>query len=78
MNSFFKLIFQTASWISYDVHAPIMADAIKAGHDSDGTSIYVGRAYYGGELIPAKVLPDKQAAYISYDGGEHLVFQCEV
>jgi hypothetical protein len=43
---------------------------VVAGTDSDGTVIYVGRAHHEGDVIAAKVLPEKQAAYIPYGGQE--------
>ncbi|KAL7015574.1 hypothetical protein ACKWTF_016529 [Chironomus riparius] len=61
---------QKANWISTSAHAPLPSNAIHAGTDSDGTSIYVGRCYHEGDLIPAKVLPSKNIAYVSYNGQE--------
>lgn len=46
-------------------------DAVRAGRDADGTNIYVGRAFHEGDLLPAKVIPDKAIAYVSYGGQEH-------
>jgi hypothetical protein len=60
------------------VYAPIMAGAIMAGYESDGSTLYVGRASFAGDHMPAKVLPGKKAAYVSHDGGEHVIYQCEV
>lgn len=45
-------------------------DAILGGHDSDGAQIYVGRASHEGDLIPCKVIPSKQIAYVSQNGSE--------
>lgn len=45
--------------------------ALLAGHDIDGTRIYVGRAFHEGDWLPAKVIPEKQVAYVSYGGAEH-------
>lgn len=44
--------------------------AIRAGRDSDGCNIYVGRAFHENDLLPAKVIPDKQLAFVSFDGCE--------
>lgn len=44
--------------------------AVRAGKDADGSNIYVGRAFHEGDMLPAKVIPDKNAAYISYGGEE--------
>lgn len=45
-------------------------DAVIAGHDIDGSPIYVGRAYHEGDLIPAKTIPNKHVAYVPYGGME--------
>lgn len=60
------------------VHAPLPEGAVHAGHDIDGTQIYVGRAYHEGDLIPAKVMPSKRAAYVPYGGREVFVDNYEV
>ena len=46
------------------------ANAIRAGHDTDGDEIYVGRAYHNGDMLPAKVVPAKQQAYVAWGGQE--------
>lgn len=45
--------------------------AIRAGTDADGSAIYAGRAFHEGEMIPAKVIPDKSVAYVAHGGEEH-------
>lgn len=52
--------------------------AIPAGHDADGTPIYVGRAYHEGEQLPAKVLPSKQVAYVAFNGQEIAKHEYEI
>lgn len=51
----------------YDALPPY---AIAAGHDSDNDPIYVGRAYHNGDMLPAKVIPNKQQAYVAWGGEE--------
>lgn len=46
------------------------AAAIRAGRDADGCTIYAGRAFHEMDLLPAKVIPDKHLAYVSYEGVE--------
>lgn len=46
--------------------------------DIDGTDIFVGRAYHDGDMIPAKVIPAKQIAYVSYQGREIMKHSYEV
>lgn len=43
---------------------------VRGGVDSDGTVIFIGRAFHEGDMVPAKVMPDKNAAYICYGGEE--------
>jgi hypothetical protein len=70
--------FLSAMWVPYDVTAPIMAGAVMAGYMSDGRTIYVGRANFAGDQLPAKVLSSKNTAYIGYGGVEHIIYNCEV
>lgn len=58
------------SWIPSNAGSDIPMNAVIAGHDIDGAPIYVGRSYHDGDLIPAKVIPSKQIAYIAYNGQE--------
>lgn len=44
---------------------------VRAGVDSDGHIIYAGRAFHEGDMIPAKVIPDKNSAFVAYGGEEH-------
>lgn len=51
-------------WQSVDENSPFPKQhAIRAGRDSDGHIIYVGRAFHENDLLPAKVIPDKQMAF---------------
>lgn len=52
--------------------------AILGGRDVDGSSIYVGRAFHEGDMLPAKVIPDKHVAYVCYNGEEHSKHDFEV
>lgn len=67
-----------STWVQTSRFAPLPDGAILAGHDQDGTQIYVGRAWHNGDLIPAKVIPSKQACYIAYGGQEILKDEIEV
>lgn len=66
------------TWIPSSVYGGLPPSAVNAGNDSDGSPIYVGRAYHEGDMTPVKVLPSKQAAYLSYNGQEILVSNYEV
>lgn len=58
------------------VRTPV--SAVQGGFDSDGTTIYVGRAFHEGDWIPAKVIPEKNIAYVAYGGQEHPKYEYEV
>ncbi|CAO1428123.1 unnamed protein product [Diamesa hyperborea] len=60
------------SWVSSSIYSQPPHNAVLAGHDSDRSPIYVGRAMEGCAAIPAKVIPCKQACYVSFNGKEIL------
>jgi len=67
-----------STWVPSTIHSPLPEGAILAGHDQDGSPIYVGRAWHGGDQVPAKVLPSKHACYIPHGGQEILKDSFEV
>ena len=69
---------QRCSWQHTSAHSPLPMGAIHAGHDADGSPIYVGRAYHEGDQIPAKVIPSKNVAYVAWGGVEHPKHSYEV
>lgn len=44
--------------------------AVEGGKDDD-ESLYVGRAYHEGALLPGKVKPGHAVCYVAWGGGEH-------
>ncbi|XP_046967316.1 uncharacterized protein LOC124535232 [Vanessa cardui] len=52
--------------------------ALRVGTDVDGDEIYAGRAHHEGDILPAKVIPSKNACYIAYNGEEIPKDQFEV
>ncbi|XP_059058501.1 uncharacterized protein LOC131851959 [Achroia grisella] len=52
--------------------------ALRVGTDVDEAEIYAGRAHHEGEIVPAKVIPSKNACYIAFNGEEILKDQFEV
>ncbi|XP_054280246.1 calcium-binding protein P-like [Macrosteles quadrilineatus] len=56
----------------------IPQNAVYAGRDKDGGPLYAGRAYHGGDLLPAKIAPSHHKAYVPWGGKEHEVNQFEV
>jgi hypothetical protein len=67
-----------ASWQFCSAAGPYPDNMVRAGCDADGSPIYVGRAFHEGDMVPAKVIPAQQAAYICYGGEEHSKDQVEV
>lgn len=57
---------------------PLPPGAVVGGRDCDGSSIYVGRSFHNGDMIPAKVIPDKNAVYVCHGGEEHSKHEYEV
>ncbi|XP_058463843.1 uncharacterized protein LOC131438066 [Malaya genurostris] len=59
------------SWVQWSVTSGVPpATAVQAGTDTDGSPIFVGRATHYGTTLPAKVIPIRRVAYVSYDGIE--------
>lgn len=52
--------------------------AVRAGRDADGSAIYAGRAFHEGDMIPAKVHPERRVAYICHGGEEIAKYEYEV
>ncbi|XP_032669896.1 natterin-3-like isoform X2 [Odontomachus brunneus] len=51
---------------------------ISIGRDLDGSNLVVGRANHQGDMIPAKVKPDHNVAYVAHGGAEHTKHNFEV
>lgn len=66
-----------ACWVGAS-YGSVPEGAILAGHDKDGGSLYIGRAFYESDILPAKIVPKHGAAYVAYGGQEHLVSHYEV
>jgi len=59
-------------------HGSVPEGAIRAGHDKDGGSLYIGRAFYESDILPAKIAPNHGAAFVAHGGQEHQVSHYEV
>lgn len=66
------------SWVHATSSSAYQPNAVLAGNDVDGAQIYVGRSYHEGDLLPAKVIPSKNVAYVSHGGNEISKHQFEV
>ncbi|GLV43746.1 uncharacterized protein CBL_06930 [Carabus blaptoides fortunei] len=65
-------------WLPWQPGQQLPPRAVEGGVDSDGSTIYVGRAYHEGDLIPAKVIPNRNQCYLAYGGLEVCLAACEV
>lgn len=52
--------------------------ALRAGQNSDGTPLYVARAFHKGDVVPGKVSHVFGQAFISYNCEEHAKKEYEV
>ncbi|XP_003703042.1 natterin-3 [Megachile rotundata] len=65
-------------WLHRNAAQGVPHAAVSGGRDSDGCTIYVGRAFHAGDMLPAKVIPDKNVAYVCHNGEEHAKHDYEV
>jgi hypothetical protein len=78
-NLSISIIFPGYRWVDSSVaYGTVPPNALHGGRDADGHPIFVGRAYHEGDLIPAKVIPGKNAAYVAHNGEEHQVEEYQI
>ncbi|GJQ66922.1 hypothetical protein Trydic_g7941 [Trypoxylus dichotomus] len=65
-------------WVSYSSRTNIPANAVEAGHDCDGSKIYVGKARFHNDELPCKIVAQRRQAYVAFNSLEHEVQQCEI
>lgn len=51
-------------WDKGHTKSKISSGAVLGGKDSDGSLIYVGRAFHNGVFLPAKIIAAKNACYV--------------
>lgn len=73
----YEVLAQPETFISAKV-TNVPSGAIRAGHDEDGSTIYMGRAFHAGDMLPVKVCPNLGKGYVSFDGKEILKYECEI
>ncbi|XP_041988952.1 uncharacterized protein LOC121740345 [Aricia agestis] len=74
-----ELPYSTYRWVPACLsQRSIPPGALMVGVDADGEEIYAGRAHHEGDILPAKVIPSKNACYIAFNGEEILKDQFEV
>lgn len=52
------------NWKSLNVNSKFSKSALPGGIDADGATLYVGRAVVNDVTLPAKIIPDRQRAYV--------------
>ncbi|XP_054002871.1 natterin-3-like [Hylaeus anthracinus] len=65
-------------WVHRTAERSLPENAVVGGRDIDGDTIYVGRAFHEGDMIPAKVIPSKHVAYICHNGVEHSKHEFDI
>lgn len=66
------------TWVHSCVEGPLPALAVVGGNDSDGTALFIGRAYHDGDMLPVKINPSNRSAYTCCQGYEIYKEQYEV
>lgn len=67
----------TYAWVPAS-HGSVPATAVVAGRDIDGGTLYAGRAFHEGDILPAKVSPNHSGALVAFGGTEHTKHEYEV
>uniref|UniRef100_A0A1A9UST0 DUF3421 domain-containing protein n=1 Tax=Glossina austeni TaxID=7395 RepID=A0A1A9UST0_GLOAU len=73
----YEVLVEPETWVASSGHKMVVGSVL-AGEDADGDAIYVGRAYHENNLLPAKVIPSKGCAFISYGGQEYIKYKFEI
>lgn len=64
-------------WVKdYAGHLP--ERAIKGGHESDGSPLYIGRVHFKGGVHVGKIRPELKGCYFSYGGSELCMAEYDV
>lgn len=71
--TFYNFIFLAYYWKKSSIDEFVPANAVVAGRDLDGSLIYIGKAKHNGDKLPAKIIPQRRYAAVSYGGQEHSV-----
>ncbi|KAB0798227.1 hypothetical protein PPYR_09220 [Photinus pyralis] len=65
------------TWVASSHGRAAPPRAVQAGQDADGSLIYAGRAFFHGDTLPCKIVPQRREAYVSHNGREHNVSNYE-
>lgn len=73
-----KSSFLELFWKKSSLDEELPEGAIVGGRDTNGCTIYVGKAHYKGEELPAKVIPKSRYAAVAYKGEEIFIKKFKV
>lgn len=68
----------TLLWVPCNSGDPLPRGAVHVGTDKGGDPLYAGRAFYEGDLLPAKINSSHSSAYVCWGGMEHALSHYEV
>ncbi|KAK9872215.1 hypothetical protein WA026_017014 [Henosepilachna vigintioctopunctata] len=54
----------------------IPENSVWFGNDESGSDIFCGKAWYDGQELPAKVIPERRESIVACDDGERVVTNC--
>ena len=61
-------------WTKGSVSGKLGKKAVVCGKDTDGSTIYVGKAFHAGIYLPAKIIPSKKSCYIGESWLSVIIF----
>jgi len=65
-------------WIPFNSASPFPEDAIQVGIADNNDKLYAGRAFHGGDLLPAYINANEKKAFVGWGGKEHGKWNFEV
>ncbi|KAK9753733.1 Protein of unknown function (DUF3421) [Popillia japonica] len=65
-------------WVPYNCSPHVPPNAVVAGHDCDGSEIYIGKSRFKNDELPCKIIPKRRQAYVAFNSQEHEVKNCEI
>jgi len=60
----------TPCWIPSG-NGQVPPGAVQGGQDTNGEPVFVARAQHESDLVPGKLIPSHQVAYVAFGGSEH-------
>lgn len=69
-NKIYTFLGSYHNWVHSCVDGPLPQLAVIGGHDTDGTTLFIGRAHHDGDILPVKINPSNRTAYTCCEGYE--------